>query len=146
VKKNIRVSLLVKTAALIGLAGMVGYVESAGTSIGGNQSAPETNTSEAQNKKADYLVTFVELGSVKCIPCKMMQPVLREIEKDYGSQVKVVFYDVWTKVGRPYAQQYQIRAIPTQVFLDKDGKEYYRHTGFFSKAEIVGVLQKQGLK
>ena len=40
-------------------------------------------------------VTFVELGSVNCIPCKMMQPVMADIEKEYGDSVKVIFYDVW---------------------------------------------------
>ena len=92
------------------------------------------------------LVTFVELGSVNCIPCRMMQPVMRSIEGKYGSQVKVVFHDVWTEAGRPAASQYKIRLIPTQVFLDKDGKEFFRHEGFFPEAEIDKLLQKQGLK
>lgn len=107
--------------------------------------APRTDT---QNKTADektYLVTFVELGSVNCIPCKMMQPVMEEIEKEYGAQVRVVFHDVWTPEGRPFGEHYRIRAIPTQVFLDKDGKEFFRHTGFFPKEEIVKVLKKQGV-
>jgi thioredoxin 1 len=92
------------------------------------------------------LVTFVELGSVNCVPCRMMQPVMRSIEQKYGSQVKVVFHDVWTEAGRPAAAQYRIRVIPTQVFLDKDGKEFSRHEGFYPEAEIDKLLQKQGLK
>src|SRR3989304_4141037 len=92
------------------------------------------------------LVSFVELGSVNCIPCRMMQPVMRSIEGKYGSQVKVVFHDVWTEAGQPAASQYKIRLIPTQVFLDKDGKEFFRHEGFFPEAEIDKLLQKQGLK
>jgi len=96
--------------------------------------------------KKDIKVTFVELGSVNCIPCKMMQPVMADIEKEYGAQVKVIFYDVWTKEGKPYAEQYGIRAIPTQIFLDKDGNEYFRHQGFFPKEEIIKVLKKGGVK
>lgn len=34
-----------------------------------------------QEQKAK--ITFIELGSVKCIPCKMMQPVMEEIELTY---------------------------------------------------------------
>ena len=68
-------------------------------------------------------VTFVELGSKRCIPCKMMQPVMESIETAYAGKVKVVFYDVWTEEGRPYGEKYGITAIPTQVFLDKDGNE-----------------------
>ena len=92
------------------------------------------------------LVTFVELGSVKCIPCKMMQPVMAAIEKEYAGQVKVVFHDVWTAEGKPFGAQYKIRVIPTQVFLDKNGTEYYRHEGFFPKEELVKILQQKGVK
>jgi len=105
----------------------------------------QTRQEEQLNPKT-IKVTFIELGSVKCIPCKMMQPIIAEIEKEYGDQVKVVFYDVWTPEGKPYGRKYSIRAIPTQIFLDKDGKEFFRHTGFFSKEEIVKVLKKQGVE
>ncbi|MDD5131249.1 MAG: thioredoxin family protein [bacterium] len=103
----------------------------------------------ASNKKSTNLipkVTFIELGSVKCVPCKMMQPIMEDIKKEYQGQVEVVFYDVWTAAGRPYGEKYQIRAIPTQVFLDKDGKEYFRHMGFFPKEELVKILKQQGVK
>jgi thioredoxin 1 len=93
-----------------------------------------------------YLVTFVELGSVRCIPCKMMQPIMKDIEKDYAGQVKVVFHDVWTPEGEPFAASFKIRVIPTQVFLDKDGEEYFRHEGFFPKEELVKILKQKGVK
>lgn len=105
----------------------------------------EKNKEEKEEKKSEIKVTFVELGSVNCIPCRMMQPIMREIEKEYKDQVKVVFHDVWTLKGRPYAVKYRIRVIPTQVFLDKDGKEYFRHEGFFPKDELVKILKKKGV-
>ncbi len=92
------------------------------------------------------VVTFVELGSVKCIPCRKMQPVMKAIERKYGNQVSVVFHDVWTDAGRPAAEKYGIRLIPTQVFLDAKGKEFFRHEGFFPEEEIHKLLQKRGLK
>lgn len=94
----------------------------------------------------DVKVTFIELGSVRCIPCKMMQPIMEEVEKEYKDQVKVVFHDVWTDEGKPYAAQYNIQAIPTQVFLDENNNEYYRHTGFFPKDELVKVLKQKGVE
>lgn len=111
------------------------------------------NLNQAQNadvkseKKeiAKPKVTFVELGSVNCIPCKAMQPVMKSIEEKYGEQVKVVFYDVWTKDQRKYAEKYKIRLIPTQVFLDENGKEFHRHEGFYPEAEIEKILQSKGL-
>lgn len=91
-------------------------------------------------------VTFVELGSVKCIPCRMMQPIMDDIKKEYADQVNVVFHDVWTSEGREHGMKYNIRVIPTQVFLDADGKEYYRHEGYFPKEELVEVLKQKGVK
>ncbi|MFC2140423.1 thioredoxin family protein [Candidatus Auribacterota bacterium] len=103
------------------------------------------NPSVAKAAQENYQVTFLELGSVSCIPCKMMQPIMDEIEKEYAGKVKVVFHDVWTAKGKPYAKKYGIKGIPTQIFLDKNGKEFFRHTGFFSKAQIVKLLEEQGV-
>ena len=91
-------------------------------------------------------ITFVELGSVNCIPCKKMQPVMKAIEKKYGEQVKVIFYDVWKEDQKKYAQEYKIRLIPTQVFLDAAGKEFHRHEGFYPEGEIDRILQEKGVK
>ena len=71
---------------------------------------------------------------------------MKEIEKEYKEQVKVIFYDVWTEKGKPYAEKYKIKLIPTQIFLDKDGKEYFRHEGFFPKEALVEVLKKKSVK
>ncbi len=107
----------------------------------------------AQNKKTEIksaeqkpIVTFVELGSVNCIPCKAMQPIMKSVEKKYGEQLKVIFYDVWKDDQKQYAEKYGIRLIPTQVFINDKGKEIYRHEGFFSEAELDKFLQSKGLK
>jgi thioredoxin 1 len=91
------------------------------------------------------LITFIELGSVNCIPCKAMQPVMKAIEAKYGSQISVVFHDVWKKDQEHFVKEYGVRIIPTQVFLDAQGKEIKRHEGFFSEKEIDRFLQSQGL-
>jgi len=88
-------------------------------------------------------VTFVELGSNECIPCKMMKSVMKAIEDEFGNQVKVVFHDVWE--DQAPADQYEIRMIPTQVFLDESGEEFFRHEGFFPKEEIETLLVNKGL-
>ena len=106
----------------------------------------QKNTASETMPVSKIKVTFVELGSVKCIPCKMMQPIMKEIEEEYKDRVKVIFYDVWTNSGAPYAEKYRIRVIPTQVFLDENGKEYFRHEGFFPKEEIIKVFSEKGVK
>lgn len=94
-----------------------------------------------QTKKQEKSkVTFIELGSVRCIPCQKMQVVIKQIEEKYPDSVEVIFYDVWTDEGEPYADQYKIDLIPTQVFLDNNGKEYFRHEGYFEFDEVEKVL------
>ena len=113
------------------------------TSIGNNKNSIDENV---VNRASTSKVTFVELGSVNCIPCKQMQPVMKTIEEKYGNQVKVIFYDVWKEDQKKYATQYGIKLIPTQVFLDANGKEFHRHEGFYPEAEIDKILQGKGLK
>jgi len=105
----------------------------------------ETTLTQEDVTTDEIKVTFVELGSVGCIPCDKMQPIMKEIEEEYKGQVKVVFHDVKTAEGQPYIKEFSVRAIPTQVFLDKDGNEYFRHLGFFAKDELIKVLKMQGV-
>ncbi|MBA7652134.1 hypothetical protein ES703_59963 [subsurface metagenome] len=106
----------------------------------------EATLTQEDTTTDEVKVTFVELGSVGCIPCDKMQPIMKEIEEEYKGQVKVVFHDVKTAEGKPYIKEFGIRAIPTQVFLDKDGNEYFRHLGFFAKDELIKILKMQGVK
>lgn len=89
------------------------------------------------------MVTMLDLGAKSCIPCKMMAPILQKLEKVFRGKAAIVFIDVWEhndQVGR-----FGIRAIPTQIFYDKDGKEVYRHVGFMSEEAIIGQLKKMGV-
>ena len=143
--------------SILTIAGFVSCTGSTGkpASLAENNDQ-KLNAAEAQQQKltrvkgepADttYKVTFIELGSVRCIPCQQMQPVMKSVKEKYGKQVKVVFHDVWTEAGSPFAKQYGIEAIPTQVFLDETGKEYFRHVGFFPEEELIKVLNQKGVK
>ncbi len=90
-----------------------------------------------------YKITFIELGAERCIPCRQMQPIMKEIAAEFAGTVQVVFYDVW-KDPAP-ARKYGIQLIPTQVFIGQDGKEIFRHVGLFPRNEIVGTLKDKGL-
>lgn len=90
------------------------------------------------------LVTMVDLGADKCIPCKMMAPIIEELKAEYAGKADIVFIDVLK--NREQAQKYGIRAIPTQIFFDGDGREVYRHTGFMDKKSIVERLRQLGVE
>lgn len=93
---------------------------------------------------AKGMVTMVDLGAHKCIPCKMMAPIIEELKQEYKGKAAILFIDVWEH--REEAAKYGIRAIPTQIFYAQNGKEVYRHVGFLDKQHIVGMLEKLGVK
>ncbi len=93
---------------------------------------------------AKDMVTMVDLGAKKCIPCKMMASIVESLEIEYKGKAAIIFIDVWETSGQ-YAR-FGINKIPTQIFYDKTGKEVYRHEGFLSKNSIVAELEKLGVK
>ena len=89
------------------------------------------------------VVTMIDLGAKKCVPCKMMAPILAKLEKAYEGKADIVFIDVWE--NRQQAQRFKIRAIPTQIFYNEQGEEVYRHLGFLDEKSIVKQLTKMGV-
>ena len=93
---------------------------------------------------AKGMVTMVDIGAHKCIPCKMMAPIIESLQKEYNGKAAIVFIDVWE--NREQGQRFGIHSIPTQIFYDKDGKEVYRHEGFLMQGSIEAELEKLGVK
>ncbi len=86
---------------------------------------------------------LVELGADKCVPCKMMAPILAELKQTYAGQLQVDFIDVWKN---PEAgKEYGIRVIPTQIFYGPDGREFFRHEGFFARDDILAKWKEAGV-
>ena len=90
------------------------------------------------------MVTMIDLGAKRCIPCKMMAPILEKLGKEYTGRAAIVFLDVWE--DRAPAKRFAIKGIPTQIFFDKEGKEVFRHLGFLSEEEIVRRLKDMGVE
>lgn len=89
------------------------------------------------------LPKLIDLGADKCIPCKAMAPILKELKAEYAGRMDVEFIDVWKNpdAGKPY----KIRLIPTQIFFDASGKERFRHEGFYGKEDILGKWKELGV-
>jgi len=110
------------------------------TVVNNSQTAVVQTQQLSEPKK---LPRLVDLGADKCIPCKMMAPILEELKKDYAGTINVEFIDVWKEPDR--AKEYGITIIPTQIFFDASGKELFRHEGFFSKEDILGKWKEFGI-
>jgi len=105
--------------------------------------SPAVNTAQAEkpgNTKA--LPKLIDLGATKCIPCKMMAPILEELKKTHIDKFEVLFIDVWENPDS--GKQYGVRVIPTQIFFDPAGKELFRHEGFFSREDILAKWKELG--
>ena len=96
----------------------------------------------AASSAKTHLPRLVDLGAGKCIPCKLMAPILEELKKEYAGRMEVEFIDVWE--NRLAGERYRIRSIPTQIFYDASGKELFRHEGFYSKQDILNKCKELG--
>jgi thioredoxin 1 len=93
--------------------------------------------------KAEGKIVMLELGSVGCIPCEQMKPVMARLSETYKGKLDVIFIDV--KKDHDAARRFGVYMIPVQVFLDTNGKEFHRHVGFYAYEEIAPVLKKAGI-
>ena len=137
-KKTIRIIVL-------GLVVLMGF-----TGVLWVEASPESNIDAAVGEGKSFkevpvkgMVTMIDLGATSCIPCKMMAPIMEKLEKVYNGKAAIVFIDVWKTKGP--AKRFGIRAIPTQIFFNKQGEEVYRHVGFMSEEAIVAQLRKMGV-
>ena len=117
-----------KLCAITSIASMFfmgcGNADSQNQPLNNELRASSAAIEQNKTKTTGIKVTFVELGSENCMPCRMMQPIISEIREQYKSQVRVVFHDVWTEQGRPYAQMFGIRLMPTQFSSTATAKSF----------------------
>lgn len=124
-----------KTKWLI-LIGMI-FIWAAASAFAGDA------TADVPPARAPGLVTMVDLGAHKCIPCKMMAPIIEELQEEYAGRASIIFIDVWEH--NEQVQRFGIQTIPTQIFYDKEGQEVGRHIGFLDKKSIMDMFDKLGV-
>ena len=158
-KTNLKIGIV---AAVVVMAGVVLAVKQANrqpvTDGQGACCSPNVNPADLANSNAASgpapaplmaasetkpLPRLLDLGAGKCIPCKMMAPILEELKKEYAGRMEVVFVDVWQNPDAGKA--YNVEMIPTQIFFDADGKELFRHVGFFGKEDILAKWKELGV-
>ncbi|OFX18766.1 MAG: hypothetical protein A2041_12760 [Bacteroidetes bacterium GWA2_31_9b] len=128
-----------------------GRLNNAASSILLSQATPETISSVSayidsvynyEKNSNPFEITFLEFGSTGCSACKRMGKVLKEIQDLYPNKVNVVFVNFTKKENHDLLKFYGIAVIPTQVVLDKTGKEFFRHSGFFSTDKLKTLIDK----
>ena len=113
-----------------------------------NDSWAKSQYPKAINNTVDKLrrsgkPSIVDFGASGCVPCDMMAPILEELKKEYSGIMNIEFVDV--REHQILGARYGVSSIPVQVFFDKNGKEFYRHVGFFPKNNILAKLKEMGV-
>lgn len=118
-------------------------------SVGETHDDAEMDSSEiqvAEDPLSNALITrrpvLADFGRGTCIPCRMMQPILEKLQKEYAGKVEILIVDVGEYSA--LAKKYHIMIIPTQIFFDSTGKEVSRHQGFMPEEDIVAQLKLLG--
>jgi len=99
---------------------------------------------EKPTAKPRRLPRIVDVGAERCIPCKMMIPVLDELRSEYEGKLEVIVINTTTDPDA--AKPYKVTSIPTQILYDAEGNEIARHFGFFAKEDIIATFKKHGIE
>ncbi len=140
VKAAIVLVLVAATAGAFYLKERSGAPEADANAASGYD-ASAVDSQKEQSRTA--IPRLVDLGADKCIPCKLMAPILEELRIEYKGKFDVVFIDVWK--DRSAGSKYGVRVIPTQIFYNAEEKELFRHQGFYSKEDILSKWKELGI-
>ena len=72
------------------------------------------------------------------------EDLLKALKEEYSGRADIVFVHVHKE--QVLALRFGIQSIPVQVFFDAEGREVFRHEGFFSREDILQKLQEMGVK
>ncbi|MBN1916748.1 MAG: thioredoxin family protein [Verrucomicrobia bacterium] len=108
----------------------------------GSSVEPSADISTAGENQAG-LPRLVDVGAGRCIPCKMMAPILDGLKKEYAGRLRVDVYDL--TVDPSARDRFNVRLIPTQIFFDPAGNELWRHEGFMPEEDILAKWEELGI-
>jgi thioredoxin 1 len=144
---NIKTFSLIITAVLAFAGGARGQEKKAPCCTGIPTVPPQVeaagNAVDSAKANTNKRPRLVDIGASKCIPCKMMAPILEDLKKSYEDRMDVEFIDVWKSPDS--GKNYGIKIIPTQIFYSTEGKELFRHEGFFGKEDILAKWKELGV-
>lgn len=135
-------ALLVAIAVV--LSGRKGADEPSTAGAGTPDPVAEAVTHAGAQETQAGLPRMLDLGGETCKVCQQMAPILEEVKREQAGKIRIEFIDVWKDSAA--AEKYGISLIPTQIFFDAEGKEFFRHEGFYGKEEILDAFRKQGIE
>lgn len=90
-------------------------------------------------------VTYIEISDRGCYVCQRMDPIIDEIEKQYGNDINITTYSGISEGTADIIKKYNIKKFPANIFLDETGAVFFRHEGLLDVQAIKGVLKTKGI-
>jgi len=103
----------------------------------------ELHSNDIDSVTVSKTPVMLEFGSVGCYSCDKMAKINKKLMEQYNDRIEIRFIDIREGENVYIKEEYFIEEIPAQVFLDQEGKVYFRHTGFFSEKEIIDVFNQK---
>lgn len=171
-KKGLALKIIIPVIIVFILAGIWIFKNVNDGSEVSNQNNPDfalfvTEKLDMEKLKSYGLPIIIDFGADSCIPCKLMAPVLKDLNLELMGKAIIRFVDVWKY--QSFAEGYPVSSIPTQIFFDSKGKPYNpknpkalsmekfsskitgahtytAHVGGLTKEQMLTVLKEMGMK
>ncbi len=140
---NTTTKIIIVALLLVAVGSVIAMKKNAANDASPQQAAAQSSESIQPQSAEVAIPHLLDLGAGKCVPCRMMKPILEELTREYQGHMRVTFIDVWENPDA--GEKYGIRIIPTQIFYDAQGKELFRHEGFYSKEDILAKWKELGV-
>ena len=98
--------------------------------------ANQTSFSELIQSETPVLVDF---SAEWCGPCKMLAPVLSEVKKRVGDDVKIIKIDI--DKNPKLASSFKVQSVPTMIIFQK-GEMKWRQSGLMTAVALEAVLKE----
>ncbi len=100
-------------------------------------------TQEKEWKYKGSKPAIIDFYADWCGPCKMVAPILEELSNENPD---IVIYKVDTEVEQELSSVFQIRSIPSILFIPKDNKQPMMQPGALPKHALQEIIDKELLK
>jgi len=93
-----------------------------------------------QEVKSSEIPVVVDFWAEWCAPCKMLMPILEELEKEISGKVKIAKVNI--DEAKELAEQFQVMSIPTLIFF-KGGEVVDQNVGALPKEALLSKIQEK---
>ena len=137
-KKIIVLSLIV--LSLVGIYFMKNYSEKSK-----EITSSEINIIKNLEDAKSGIPTIIMFKTNTCPYCVEMKKEIDIISEKYPDKFNVYYASLEEDKNMELAYKYRVNVVPTTIFLDKNGKEFYTHQGLMRNADIENILKSLGV-